>query len=401
MQESRNKYKNIYIVTLIIYIMCLPLNAINIGPFGSALKVIAFLPIAASLLNGAVYTFSKPLKAQAIFTLVAALSLFWSVSPGDSLSRVLSYILLFVLLMSGSAFEYDGADVKKIRTALVWSSRISALVMLIFAEYVDGRFRLTGTITEDPNYMCAYLSFGIIYALVILTERHKVPRKILAVAELILYFYLTLVSGSRGGLIAVAAGAAVYLITYGEKKKKNFIWKIILVTLVILLIVKMLDYLPEDLRMRFTAADVESDGGSGRTDLWKQGLNLFKDSGILRQLFGYGTATVRWCFEHYHYPKANVVHNMFIETLAELGVVGFAAYSAAIFSFIKTAYKFKDKFAFAVIFSMFVLSLSTSIYTFKPYFNIMLFIIVAANMRTDTENASRRGDYPLPERREL
>lgn len=388
MFELKVKYKDLYIITLIIYLLCLPLNAMNIGPFGSALKVIAVLPIGVSILGGATYTVTKPLRAQAFFTVFAFLSLFWSVSFDDSTGRVLSYVLLFILLMSGTAFKYGDEDIKKIKTALAWSSRMSALTMLIFAEYVDGRFRLNGIITEDPNYMCAYLSFGVIYAISVLAEKSENPKKakkVLAVIELIVYFYLTLVSGSRGGLIAITAGAAVYLLTFGNKKHKHLIRKIIIAVAIIYLIVRMIDFLPADLRVRFTADDITADGGSGRTDLWKQALDLFSKSGIFKQMCGYGTATIKWCFSHFNYHNVNVVHNMFIETLAELGIIGLITYSMAIFSFIKNAFKFKDKFAFAVIFSMFILSLSTSIYTFKPYFNIMLFIVIVQNMQTDTE----------------
>ena len=57
-------------------------------------------------------------------------------------------------------FKYTENDINKIKYALTWSSRLTALVMLVFAEYVGGRFRLMGIIEEDPNYLCAYLAFG-------------------------------------------------------------------------------------------------------------------------------------------------------------------------------------------------------------------------------------------------
>ena len=86
---------------------------------------------------------------------------------------------------------------------------------------------------------------------------------------------------------------------------------------------------------------------------------------------------------------------MFIESLLELGVVGLIIYAVAIFSFIKAAWKQKNKFAFAVVMCMFVLSLSTSIYTFKPYFNIMLYIILLLN--TYNGNVERMHDgMPIP-----
>jgi O-antigen ligase len=196
------------------------------------------------------------------------------------------------------------------------------------------------------------------------------------------YFYLVLISGSRGGLLAIVVAAVVYFLTYGEKKIKYIGRKIVLIVLVAVLTIVMIDYLPEYLKLRFTIANVIEDGGSGRTELWKQTFELFASGNLFRQLFGVGTATVAWCFSNYGYSEVNVTHNMFIETLAELGVIGLVLYSLAIFAFIKAAFKIKDKYSFAVIFCMFIMSLSTSIYTFKPYFNIMLFIIMLQNMQT-------------------
>lgn len=380
MHKIKVSYKSSYLFFLVIYILCLPLNAMNIGPFGSALKILAIIPVGIALLSGTKFKVSVPLKAQFIFTVFALFSMAWSVTLDDSIGRVVSYVLLFVLLLSGTFFTYNQEDIQRVKSALAWSSRLSALVMLIFAEYVNGRFRLMGIIKEDPNYLCAYFAFGVIFSLGVLTGKAKALRKVLAVAELILYFYLILISGSRGGLIAIVSGAVAYLITYGDKKNKHIIRKLILLTIAGFVIISMIDYLPEYLRLRFTIDNVVEDGGSGRTQLWKQAIDLFSNANVFRQLFGFGTASVRWCFAHYGYYEVNVVHNMFLETLTELGVIGLCLYSTAIFSFIKVAFKLKDKFAFAVIFSMLVMSLSTSIYTFKPYFNIMLFILVLQNV---------------------
>ena len=72
---------------------------------------------------------------------------------------------------------------------------------------------------------------------------------------------------------------------------------------------------------------------------------------------------------------------MFLETLAELGLGGLCLYSLAIFLFAKAAYRKRDGFSLPVMFCMIVMSLSTSIYTFKPYFHIMLFIVMSQNLQ--------------------
>lgn len=382
MKKTKFAYKDFYIFFLIIYIICLPLNAMNIGSIGSALKVIAVLPIGIAFLSGNRFVLYPLEKTQLFFTIFAFFSIIWSVAVDTSIGRVVSYVLLFTLLFSASMFSYTETDIKKVKYALAWSSRLTAAVMIIFAEYVRGRFRLMGIIEEDPNYLCAYLAFGVIYALGIVTEKASIKRKIYAVLELLIYLYLVLVSGSRGGLLAITAAVVVYLLTYRNQKQKHIVRKLVLIALIVALIFVLIDYLPENLRLRFTISNIIEDGGSGRTELWAQALDLFANGNVFRKMFGFGTASIRWCFERYHYSEINVAHNIFIETLAELGIIGLILYSTAILSFIKTAFKFKDKFAFSVIFCMLMMSLSTSIYTFKPYFNIMLYIIMLRNIQT-------------------
>ena len=364
----------------------------NIGTFGSALKVIAVLPIGLAFFGGKHLVLKTPARMQMFFTLFAFFSMIWSVSVDTSIGRVVSYVLLFALLISGSMFKYTEQEMKRIKYALAWSSRLTAVVMLIFAEYVRGRFRLMGIIEEDPNYLCAYLAFGVIYAIGILTTKNNLWKRIFAVAELIVYFYLVLISGSRGGLLAIVAAIVVYFLTYGDKEIRHIGRKIVLIVLVALIMIVMIDDLPDYLKLRFTIANVVEDGGSGRTDLWKQTFDLFASGNTFRQLFGVGTATVAWCFSNYGYSEVNVTHNMFIETLAELGVIGLILYSMAIASFIKAAFKFKDKYSFAVIFCMLIMSMSTSIYTFKPYFNIMLFIIMLQNVQEEDIEMSEKNE---------
>mgnify|MGYP005762760953 FL=1 len=382
--------KDAYVFFLIIYIVSLPLNAINIGALGSVLKLVSIPPIAISLMSGTAFKISKPIAAQLAFTLFAASSIIWSVSPNNSIDRVVSYILLFVLLLSGSAFRYSERDISKIRKALVWASRLTAVVVLLFADIVQGRLWLVGIISEDPNYLCAYFSFGVVNALGLIMGAKRNTKKIMSLAELLLYFYLVLLSGSRGGLLAIAGGVIVFVLSFGNKSHKQFFRKIILFVVAFLLITLILDYLPESLRSRFTVEDVIEDGGSGRTLLWEQAFDLFDRANVFRKFFGYGTASARWCFSYFGYSKVNVVHNIFLETLVELGVIGAIIYIIAIASFIKAALKFKDKFSLGVIILMFVLSLSTSIYTFKPYFNIMLFIIITLNIKRNVNHKTEK-----------
>ena len=376
MQRLTVTNKSLYLFLLNIYLVCLPLNAMNIGAFGSALKILAVLPILIALLSGNKIQLQKPLRWQFYFTLFAIISIAWSASYSISASRCVTYVLLFTLLLSTSFFQFDERELYKVKLALVWSSRVTVVLLLIFGDVVEGRLWLKGIITEDPNYICAYFAFGAVFALNKIMSDRRLLLKLFGVFELCLYVYVVFLTGSRGGLLAILSAIGIYIVTYSKSGKKYTIAKIICVIFVFAAINIILDNLPQELKTRFSFDSVSDSGGSGRMELWGNAIDMFKNANVFTKLFGFGTGTARYEMSYLGYSKVNVVHNIFLETLVELGIIGVIIYSVAILSFAKKAFQCKDKFALAVITCMIVLSLSTSIYTFKPYFNIMLYIIM-------------------------
>lgn len=385
MQRLTITNKSLYLFLLNIYLVCLPLNAMNIGAFGSALKILAVLPILIALLSGDKTQLQKPLRWQFYFTIFAIMSIAWSTSYTLSISRCITYVLLFVLLLSASFFRFDEKELNKVKLALVWSSRITVVLMLLFADIIEGRLWLKGIITEDPNYICAYFAFGAVFALNKIMSDKRILFKLCGVLELCLYVYVVFLTGSRGGLISILSAIGIYIITFSKDKKKYIAAKIICFVFVFIAINVILDNLPKELRVRFSFDNVAASGGSGRTELWKNAIDMFKNANVFTKLFGFGTGTARYDMLHLGYSKVSVVHNIFLETLVELGIIGVIIYSVAIISFTKKAFQCKDKFALSVIACMIVLSLSTSIYAFKPYFNIMLFILMHKNETAEIE----------------
>lgn len=380
-RQTRITYKRLYVVSLCLYLLCLPLGAVNIGTLGSAAKLLAILPIGLALVGGRIAKMQKTILLQLLFTLVAALSIVWSVSTEESFSRVFSYIMLFLLLFSGCMFDYSDRDIQKIKLSLVWSSRITAILVLLFGSYIEKRLYMEGIIQEDPNYLCAYFAFGVIAALQQILSREKFFGKIWPIVELAIYLYVVVLTGSRGGLIAIMAGILMYFLYTGNRSAKGIVLKISAMVVVLLLLSVAMNYIPEELRIRFTVEDVVSGGGSGRITIWKNAWDLYINSPLWRKLVGYGTATIITCFDKYGYSRLQVAHNIFLETLVELGFAGFCIYSMTILAFVKATRKNVDKFSYAVLVCMIVLSLSVSLYTFKPYFHIMLYILICHRIK--------------------
>ena len=371
--------KKIYMYSVMLYFICLPFGAMNIGRLGSLLKIVAVLPIFFGLSNFKIKK-SKVLLFQTLFVIYASLSIIWTVNFDMSLSRAISYIELLILLYSASCFSFESDETEIIKKSMVWGSRFTAIIVLLFGTFVYGRLVLRGVINEDPNYLCAYFSFGTIFALQKIINKSKRIDILTGIFEVLLYLSIIFFTGSRGGLIAISASIAFYFIAIlGSKSKKKVVGIVIAFMSVILFCNVIIDYLPTELSARFSINDVVSSGGSGRTELWEQGIDVFSRSTFLRRMVGNGTATTMYIFSYYQYSRVNVVHNMFLEVLLELGVLGLILYAISILKFVKESFRFYDKYTFAVFICMIVMSLSTSIYTFKPYINIMLFAIIMLN----------------------
>ena len=391
MLQQRNKKKELYIKALSLYFFLLPLNIVSLGNFGSALKYIAIIPIliAVSAIHP-IKKLDKTICFQLLFVSFALLSVIWTVDIEMTKSRILTYILLTVFIAMSGFFDYKQGDIDKIKHSLLWSSRTTAMVMILFSKFSQGRWMLSSKIYEDPNYLCCYLVFGIA---IILQRILDSKCKISNIIELILYGGLIIATGSRGGLLAVLGCVLVILLTckrYSGAKKIRILF---LLCFIISLFIGILNFLPLSLQQRFSIDSIISSGGTGRVQIWKTALSIYKESSLLEQLFGRGSGTITsYLIIHQDEVTTGFVlhaaaHNIFIETLLELGVVGLLLYSFSIICFTLTAYKFNDKFAFAIIISMIILSLSTSLHTFKPYFNIMLFVICQKKVTKRTNEA--------------
>lgn len=362
-----------------IYFLCLVLGGMNIGAFGSLLRAIALIPVGIWVLQRHTVQVDRIVSGALFYVLWISFSVIWSVDFDSSIERVISQWSFLVVLMSVSGYRFSDNEIAFLKKCLVWSSRITAVIVLTTSQYLSGRIYLGGAIREDPNYLCAYFLFALIYDLsVILAENKRKGQMILSIVELVVYTYLILGTGSRGGLFASVAACAIVILFYEnakEKKTKTMVGKAVIVVVMALAAYFAMIFVNSNVLNRFSIEAIRSSEGTGRYELWEDALNLFADSPVFRRLFGYGTASAYRLTFLFPFRRHNVMHNMFVENLVEIGMIGLVLYIFHISRFLAAAIKRNDNYSFAVLIGMIVLSLSTSIYTFKPYWNIMLFIL--------------------------
>ncbi|MFA6635890.1 MAG: O-antigen ligase family protein [Candidatus Omnitrophota bacterium] len=220
-------------------------------------------------------------------------------------------------------------DLKLFRL-IVWWSVISVFFACAGAVTSAGRGRFAGTSYGPNEFGITILPFlGLSYAC-LLSERKTALRTIAIVVSAVIVFAL-LMTFSRAGL----AGLGLMLMVFVLKSKKKIP---IFLGLAVLLFVSAV-YMPssvwEGMEERFeeterTLEDIESapdvDSTKRRYRMAKAAWALFLDNPV----FGIGIGNYYYEFRKYESMIAGRAHSMYLEILAEMGIVGFLLFMAVI-----------------------------------------------------------------------
>jgi putative inorganic carbon (hco3(-)) transporter len=160
-----------------------------------------------------------------------------------------------------------------------------------------------------------------------------------SIAVAICMFALFLTS-SRGGLIALAAALVVAVLLGGRQRGRIFAGAVAAVLVTVLYFATLA---PDAVRERVT----QSDGGTGRVDIWTVGWRMVESAPL--QGVGSGNFTTA-SIHHLLEPGAilrddfivdtpKVAHNTYLGVLAELGIVGLALFLTILVFSLVCAYK--------------------------------------------------------------
>ena len=373
---------SIYLKLLAFYFVLLVFGTLNIGTIGSLLKIFAFLPAFWWLITKNTIGFSRPLVAAMFFLGFSTISLFWSIDVYSTLVGDIGLISLLILLCASSGYKYSAENILFLKKALIWSSRITALAVLFIGGTLEYRFTLTDVLKEDPNYLNAYFLFGVVNAIECILSPIKYYRQIVYLLELGVYLLLVFASGSRGGAVAIIF--AIFISGLGSFLRNKISIKTLFVPMLLGILVFLLVFivpyiLPQEVLQRFYMQNIIESKGTGRYQLWQDYWNVFITSPFWRQLIGYGKSVTFSLARDALFVRINVAHNILIEHLVSVGIIGLFLYFVMIWQFIKAAFLRHNIFALSVLGGVLMLSMSTS-FGGKVYWNILIFIICLTNL---------------------
>jgi len=255
------------------------------------------------------------------------MSLLWAEVAPPATSAAAKYAVNGALFLIVYTAVKTRRHVVLVLGAFVLSAAFSAAYGLVApAEatgYSDDLERVSGPI-GDPNALARVLVAGLVLAflLAVIDVLSPVKRLIAASAAFLCAAGLVL-TASRGGLIALVCALVAALVFSGR-------WRAQVTVLALAVGLLAVGYYAgiasPDARERITA----SDGGSGRTDLWRVGWQVVEDHPVLGAGAGnFGEVSKSYLGDagllrrsDLIVSTSNVLHNTYLGTLVELGIVG-------------------------------------------------------------------------------
>lgn len=187
---------------------------------------------------------------------------------------------------------------------------------------------ITGQTSINAFYISIFI--GITFCRVLLNKEYKKTNLILFVIGMVALF----LTGKRGMLLYVIFSIIFISFYLINKDKKNNLKYLLMLAIIILVAYIVLLNIPEAQNILEKMQLLEENGDvlNGRDVLWNKSMNIFKDNKIL----GIGIGTVQNLIGDYS-------HNVYIQLLAETGIIGFSVYCVAIIiSFMQTIKKMKQ-----------------------------------------------------------
>lgn len=349
--------RKISLYLIYMYFLICPLEFVFNAFLGSSVKYIAIVT-AGMVAMFFIGNYNQKVRIGAVqiclilWAIMQATSILWTIYYTNTTTRLTTYLMMDVLVIMLSIFPFDTKEFKTV----LWSYALGCFilaVLLITTGKMDEGYNYEGRLTInilnsylDPNNLAAILLSGIFTCFSSIWKKTKASpvTNIFGIAAFIVMVIGVMLTGSRGGIIALVVGLAVYIYAKANKKTRPIVIICFLVGVVVAFILAKA-FLPAELSNRLFAFD-EYGGGSGRLDHWIAAVKKLCEN----PLFGFGVASYFGYFNSLQGVEF-AMHNTFLAVLFEIGLIGLIVFMIPIILGIKSTVKTKSPLLLAIIFS--------------------------------------------------
>lgn len=316
------------------------------------------------------------------------LSIFWSVSPLDTLAQSIYFVLLIV-----ACYALRSTPVYLLVRFIILSSVVVGLLSL-FALLISPNFafqpvsstaipELRGIFKHQQRLgLFMYLSAGLIALAIFNREPHVFEGSIMKHKWKILFFVTFVGVLAFARLNMLFAFLAFTLCLFSSRY--GFLKRITILLLVTIVLLFIFSHWPETIYYNYKSGDISL---SGRFIIWERTLEYSMDRATLGYGFGtFNAPILDYFWGDYRPPHA---HNSFVQAYFDGGVVGFILFVilAFIHFFVSTKITTNTKFSYSsfVFYLTFLCSFTGVIYAGKPsVLYAFLFLFIAVESRTAT-----------------
>jgi len=264
----------------------------------------------------------------------AMLSYFWTQNQDAAAPQLQTLVQLFLLYVMSANLMTHLPTLERTANVLIVSTALLGLLVIWQLPGGGGGERGTFTYGDqsfNPNYLAAALVLPAVMAAAL--GRSRGAFGWWRLAALLPIGAGILASGSRGGIVGFVAGVVFLVVARPQLGVRALGGLLILATAAPLIMpATMLDHLIA----RFSTAG--SDRLSGRLDIWKVAFAMISAhpfqgtgfAGFEGTFYEYmSTAGIDPMFAIMHFRGNRAAHNVYLSTLAELGIFGFGLLLAA------------------------------------------------------------------------
>lgn len=281
----------------------------------------------------------------AVFLGWIVLSFTWAESTADALDQLISFLVVAaVYVITYTAIRTRRQAIVLIGSFIAGTAYTAAfgLVTRPSLDTVESG-RLVSTIA-DPNFLALSLIAGIALAGAgIVAAKGHPALKLLAAGVLTICLAAFILTGSRGGILGLAAALLAGILVAGRWRIVTTIAVAVVVTLAVGFYTL---YAPPEITDRIeSATQGEARQEDGRTTIWIVGWRMVKDHPVRGVGVGnFGSESINYVLEPGRanrtdrvINKPGVSHNSYLGPLAELGAIGLSLFLSIIaFSLVST-----------------------------------------------------------------